>query len=202
MPALANQFEMDRCPHCSVDKPSLNSIYEFETAAHDGDNKRYWIVYVCSRCGGAVTATSIGRDRWADEIYPNAEAVDEAVEEPARNYLEQAIESLHAPAGSIMLCASAVDAMLKTKEYVEGNLYSRIEQAAEDHLITQDMAAWAHQVRLEANAQRHADEGEELPSHEDARKTLDFAMALGEFLFVLPSRVESGLAQATGDESA
>lgn len=202
MPALSSQFEMDRCPHCSVDRPSLNSIYSFKTTTHDGRNERFWVVYVCSRCGGAVTAWAHRPEQWASEIYPDSEAVDEAVEEPARQYLQQAIESLHAPAGTIMLCASAVDAMLKTKGYEEGSLNSRINQAAEDHLITQDMATWAHQVRLDANAQRHADEEGGLPSHDEARRTLAFAMALGEFMFVLPSRVEAGLAQTAGDESA
>lgn len=35
-----------------------------------------------------------------------------------------------------MLAASAVDAMLKLTGYNEGNLYSQIEKAANDHVIT------------------------------------------------------------------
>lgn len=50
-----------------------------------------------------------------------------------------------------MLAASAVDALLKLKGYTAGSLYARIEKAAEDHVITQDMAKWAHEVRLDAN---------------------------------------------------
>ena len=56
-----------------------------------------------------------------------------------------------------MLSASSIDAMLKSKGYKKGNLYKRIEKAAEDHLITSEMAKWAHQVRLGANDERHAD---------------------------------------------
>ena len=96
-----------------------------------------------------------------------------------------------------MLSASAVDAMLKQKSYLEGSLHSRINQAAENHLITQEMAQWAHEVRLDANIERHADQSEELPSADDARKTVEFASALAEFIFVLPSRIQRGIESAS-----
>jgi len=91
-----------------------------------------------------------------------------------------------------MLTASAVDAMLKDKGYKEGSLNSRIDSAAKDHLITAEMAAWAHEIRLEANDQRHADESAALPSATDAQKVIEFATALAQFMYVLPARVERG----------
>ena len=54
--------------------------------------------------------------------------------------MQQAHESLHVPDGPVMLAASAVDALLKAKGYKDGSLYSRINTAAQDHLMTQDMA--------------------------------------------------------------
>ncbi len=101
---------------------------------------------------------------------------------------------MHAPAGAVMLTASSVDAMLKAKGYKDGSLYARIEKAAEDHLITKDMRDWAHEVRLDANDQRHADEEAPLPSNADADRSLTFANALAEFLFVLPAKVAEGRA--------
>jgi hypothetical protein len=92
-----------------------------------------------------------------------------------------------------MLAASSIDAMLKQKGLVDGSLYGRIEKAASDHLITQDMAQWAHAVRLDANDQRHADADEWISSATDAKRCIDFATALAEFLFVLPSKVHRGL---------
>lgn len=100
--------------------------------------------------------------------------------------------SLHAPSGAVMLTASAVDAMLKAKNYREGSLYSRIDKAKADSLITAEMAAWAHEVRLDANDNRHADEDAPLPDLDDAKKAIDFANALAQFIFVLPARVERG----------
>lgn len=92
-----------------------------------------------------------------------------------------------------MLASSSIDAMLKNKGYTEGSLYSRINKAAKEHLITEEMSKWAHQVRLDANEQRHADEDFVLPSEGDAKKTIDFTLALAEFLFVLPSKVANGI---------
>ena len=92
-----------------------------------------------------------------------------------------------------MLAASAVDAMLKHRGLTEGSLYVRIEKAVEEHLITAEMSKWAHAVRLDANDQRHADQAASLPTEADAQRSIDFAAALGEILFVLPARVERGL---------
>ena len=92
-----------------------------------------------------------------------------------------------------MLAASAVDSMLKLRGITDGGLYSRIEKAAEQHLITLEMSKWAHEIRLDANDQRHADESAPLPTDADAKKCIDFAVALGDILFVLPARVRRGL---------
>jgi hypothetical protein len=97
-----------------------------------------------------------------------------------------------------MLAASAVDAMLKARNYQDGTLYSWIKQAADDHLITSDMALWAHEVRLEANNPRHADDEEPHATSKAAEQAVEFAAALANILFVLPSRVTRGLKEAGG----
>jgi hypothetical protein len=130
------------------------------------------------------------------EIYPTPDNLSEDLPERARHYLNQARETLHSASASVVVSASAVDAMLKELKYTKGSLYSRIEKAAADHLITEGMAKWAHQVRLDANDERHADENAELPDVEDARRSLEFAVALGEFLFVLPARITRGLTES------
>jgi hypothetical protein len=135
------------------------------------------------------------------EIFPIVDSIDNTIPAVARSYLTQATQSLHAPAGAVMLAASAVDAMLKEKNYKDGSLYGRIEKAAADHLITQEMAKWAHQVRLDANDQRHADEKASLPTEADAKKCVEFAKSLAAFMFVLPSRVKRGLAESTQQTS-
>ncbi len=195
MPILGQQFDLERCPHCNVDRPNLALAIEAGTMDYMGQNPRHWRIYRCTRCGMVVTAWAPNANTYAVGWFPKASDVDETLPERARTYLSQALNSLHSPAGAVMLAASAVDAMLKAKGYKEGSLYSRIDKATKDHLITAEMAQWAHEVRLEANEERHADEAEPLPTPEEATRSLDFAMALGQFLFVLPARVQKGLGE-------
>lgn len=198
MPNLEAQLQLERCPHCGVDRPTLGTTAQFETRTYSGGNRRFWRVYICSRCGGPIIAGSKDPGGAISGIYPAPTQVDESIPEPARSYLTQAINSMCAPAGSVMLSASSVDAMLKAKDYRDGSLYSRIDKAKDDHLITEEMALWAHEVRLDSNEPRHADDSKPLPTEEDARKSIDFVLALGQFLFVLPTRVKRGLENSTG----
>jgi hypothetical protein len=198
MATLSQNLVIPRCPHCSVANPNLFKQWTVDTNDHAGTNPRKWYVYTCGRCGGLVTAWAKDHNKEVMEYFPSAKAIKDDIPERPRAYLQQALESLHAPAGAVMLAASAVDAMLKLKNYTEGSLYSRIEKAAADHVITEDMSKWAHEVRLDANDQRHADAGAALPTTEDASRAIDFATALAEILFVLPSRVQKGIKQAHG----
>lgn len=197
-PALIEHLDLARCPYCRVDQPNLNAVHAVQTNNFSGDNRRFWKTYKCLRCGGLVIASSNEERGEVAELYPAPIILDEAIPQRARTFLEQAVNSLHAPAGSIMLSASAVDAMLKAKGYSAGSLYSRIDQAKRDNLITEEMGRWAHAVRLDANEQRHADEATELPTSFDAQRSIDFVLALGQLLFVLPQRVEKGMKDAEG----
>lgn len=203
MPNIASKLELERCPHCNIARPHLALHGGFiDTRSHNGANPRRWGVYVCASCGGVVTAAGrLGTNNTVDpmsECYPSATTIDEAIPGPARRYLAQANESLHAPDGAVMLAASAVDAMLKARGYTEGSLYPRINRAAAENVITEDMAIWAHQVRLEANKPRHADEVEPHADQEAAKRAVEFATALGQLLFVLPSKVTRGVKAAGG----
>jgi hypothetical protein len=190
---LGEELQLRRCPHCSVDTPSFAKQAQFQTTSLDKDFTRSWGVYSCKRCGGVVSAWSYSWGQNIAEMFPGPKQVDLELPDRARAFLGQAQESMHAPAGAIMLAASAVDAMLKAKGYKDGSLNARIEKAAADHLITAEMSKWAHQVRLDANDQRHADEAASLPTEAEARQTVEFAAALGTFLFTLPSRVSRGI---------
>ena len=196
MPKLDQNLIIERCPHCNVDKPNLTLVSHFETNSYNKMNKRQWKAYSCQRCGGVTTAWAYPSNMEIRQMFPDSLKVDDSIPDRAKAYLNQAIDSKHAPAGSIMLSASSVDSMLKEKGYKNGNLYSRINKAVGDHLITKEMAEWAHEVRLDANDQRHADEEVELPNESDAQRTIDFTMALAQFLFVMPSRVQTGIKQA------
>ena len=194
MPTLGALLNLGRCPHCNVDTPRLDNIFQCDTNNYTNSDHRFWRIY---RCGGVVTAAARNWDQSTIEIYPTPLDVESSIPERARAYLEQAISSLSSPSGAVMLAASGVDAMLKAKGYKDGSLYARIDKAASNHIITEEMAKWAHEVRLDANDQRHADEESPLPSVDDARRAVDFAIALGQFLFVLPARIQRGIQEAS-----
>lgn len=188
-----NQLNLDRCPHCGVDRPTLSIQNQFATQDYSNQRQRHWAVYWCSRCGGAVLASAKKMNEIVEEIYPSPSEIDMAIPERPREYLRQALNSRNAPADAIMLAASSIDSMLKIKGYKEGTLNKRIDEAAKNHLITQDMAKWAHEVRLDANDQRHADENAPLPTFEDSKRVIEFTEALAQFLFVLSAKVQRGL---------
>lgn len=193
---LQTQLDLKRCPHCNVDTPTLTLHTNVETIDFTSSYKRIWGFYGCNRCGGIVTAAASGWGQDVMALFPSGTDIDAAIPNRARMYLEQALNSLSSPAGAVMLAASAVDAMLKAKNLKDGSLYARIDKAATDHLITAEMAAWAHDVRLDANDQRHADVDVSLPDTSDAKRAVDFALALAQFIFVLPARVQRGIADA------
>jgi hypothetical protein len=54
------------------------------------------------------------------------------------------------------------------------------------------MGEWAHEVRLGSNRPRHADNETPHVTSEEAKQSVEFADALGYFLFVLSKQVERG----------
>lgn len=198
-----NEISIERCPYCSVANPRMVLITHKTTGAHSKPASMVWACYKCGTCGGVTLASGSLTDsrmplsnNIISSLIPEAASVDDSVPARAADPLREALQTLSAPRASIMVANSAIDAMLKEKGYLEGSLFRRIEQAVEQHLLTPEMAAWAHDVRLDSNDQRHADFDAEPPTTEDAKRVVEFARALAEFLFVLPSRVQRGHAAA------
>ncbi|CAN7160569.1 DUF4145 domain-containing protein [Paraburkholderia hospita] len=157
-------------------------------------NKRIWGLFVCSICGGCVMAA--WNESGVCEIWPDSTGFSEDIPEEPRDFLVQAAETLNSPRASVVTSAGAVDAMLKARALESGTLYKRIDEAVEKGLLTPDMAEWAHDVRLDANDQRHADLKAIPPTIEDAKRCLEFAKALADIMFVLPARVTRGKTRA------
>ena len=152
-----------------------------------------WAAFRCTTCGHIVTAkgeegANEGNPLIA-EIFPDIWQLDEVVPERVRNYLNQAHRTLSAPDASVVMSASSIDAMLQDNGLVDGSLYNRIDQAVTNGILTQKMADWAHRVRLDANNPRHADASIPHMSADDAKRAFDFANALTEYLYMLPSRM-------------
>jgi hypothetical protein len=195
---LGASLSLSRCPYCGIARPLLTArgTAPLLTTREDESERRYWRAYVCTTCGGVVIAAAEYDNGPVTEHYPFRGDLSASIPERPREFLHQARESLAQPVGAVMLCGSAVDAMLKDKGFKDGTLFHRIDRAASDHLITPDIAKWAHQVRLDANDQRHADEAAPFPTVQDAQRSLGFALALAEVLYVIPARVTRGIEES------
>jgi len=185
-----------RCPHCSIASPNLLRVWSDGWGSH-GDG---WATYRCNTCDSIVSILLSWkqgqREMSAIQLWPDAKEAHEDIPEPARTYLQQAYETLHAPDAAAVMAGSAVDAMLKFKGLEKGSLYARIDQALKENILTQGMADWAHSVRLGSNRPRHADNEAPHVSTDEAEQSVEFAEALGSFLFVLTAKINRGIEAA------
>jgi hypothetical protein len=198
---------LPRCPHCGINRPQIVKVFIPERAQPrlDGGELTHWGVYGCTGCGGLVVVKGLPGfsppySRIC-EVFPGLLSAHEDLPQVARRYLNQAYETLGSPDASAVMSGSAVDAMLKELGYTDGSVYSRIDQAVTDHKITESMGQWAHSVRLGSNRPRHADLESPHVTPEEARQSVDFAEALGNFLFVLSARIQRGIEASQNTDS-
>ena len=82
---------------------------------------------------------------------------------------------------------TALEAGLKEKfPEVEGILYERIQQAANQHGLAPDLVNWAHRIRLDGNVAVHDGEF----SKTDAENLHAFTELVFMYLFTLPGMLE------------
>lgn len=198
---------VNNCPHCGISSPFLPIEWSGVTTGSNRSGPRLWGAFSCNSCGGIVTAVSniIGSDDYLlnlpTEIFPAPRAASADIPATARRYLQQALDTIHSPDAAAVMAGSAVDAMLKSSGLNDGSLYSRIDLARDQGILTQGMADWAHEIRLGSNRPRHADVGDPHVTPEQARQSVDFAEALGNFLFVLTARIQRGIEAAKADDT-
>lgn len=188
-------YGIKRCSQCGVATPLLSLIGKPTRHVQRGYDTYWYFTTECSRCRHHILFYGLNSGDENSDIdvvshFPPLKTADESLPPKALKFLQQAFESKHAPDGALMLSASAIDAMLKEKGYNNDTLYKRIKAATESGLLTKDMSDWAHEIRLSANEPRHADDDFDGATPKDAEQILEFAVALGEYLFILPERVK------------
>jgi hypothetical protein len=213
---LSNPYGgLRRCPQCGIASPTLSLEHVLYSLKREkihrevgqGQHIPGWGVFRCTTCDEVVCIKGAypyftdatarlagvnGHGAQGYQVLPEIGADLSDIPTRAATYLRQASESLSAPDGAVMLAGSAVDAMLKAKGLAGGSVFDRINAAVAGHLLTPEMGEWAHAVRISSNNPRHADEDDPHATAEDAKKVIEFAEALAQFLFVLPARVARG----------
>lgn len=203
------QLSLPRCPHCNTANPTIHRLGHHPMVPQKSSLIPFpgpgwviqWHVYGCASCAGLVAAATVIDQRNSNSFIegevlwtvPELTALSPDIPQRAAKYLAQARETLSSPSASVVMSASAVDAMLKERGHKDGKLYARIGAAQAAGLLTEHMAEWAHNIRLDANDERHADDDADTTAV-DAKRCLDFAETIAELLFVLPARVTRGRA--------
>jgi hypothetical protein len=123
----AQLIGMKMCPHCAVSSPLMRRVFSSEElisaqsttkiSRADGAQLVNWAAYSCSTCGGILTAMgaefSQGMHNRVRKMFPEPKQAHEDLPEMAKNFLQQAFNTLHAPDAASVMAGSAVDAMLK-----------------------------------------------------------------------------------------
>src|SRR5271156_3443041 len=109
-----------RCPHCGVGRPQVVAALGHESGIR---GNRRWAVFATTCCGGLLLAIGPEGDSAANApievLYPATRSAAAEIPDPARRYLQQALETLHAPDAAAVMAGSAVDAMLKHFNLIE-----------------------------------------------------------------------------------
>ena len=192
---------MKSCPHCQTRRPGLRKTYTPKGGlfSHVVGDTIHWAIHVCSTCSLTVSIVHRkarylgGGDRYDHEYgaFPVRWSPDEMIPDKPRRFLSQAYDALSTPDASVVMSASAIASMLKYKGLTENSLFARIDEAVKKGLLTACMSEWAHLVRLNSNSPRHADESAPHMTENDARLSFEFAKAIAEVLFGLPSKMPS-----------
>ena len=194
--AQVNTLSLGRCPHCHVASPALVMMTQTDICigAVNREPRRFGL-WQCTSCGNCVadrindrvgySGKSVRTGVWPTETI----GASEAIPEPARRYLQQAIDSISTPDGAVMLAASAILSMHKAKKYNKSKLFEAIKLAVADNALTPELEAWAHKLRLDSNDPRHADDDHPHKTTEEAKELVEFARMLGEIWFVLPAKI-------------
>jgi hypothetical protein len=186
------------CPYCGTGRPQVAAVGDNSVNCVRGS--RRWGVFTVTCCGGLLLAIGpkgvAANNAPIETLYPSTRIAASEIPDPARRYLQQAMETLHAPDAAAVMAGSAVDAMLKHFKLTEGSVYKRIDEAMSQHILTAAMGEWAHEVRLGSNRPRHSDQENPHVSRQEAQQSVEFAEALVHFLFVLSSRVKKGIEDA------
>ncbi len=122
MAILSNKLMLPSCPHCGISTPNLTKVFEMLSNNYNQSNQLKWRIYKCDACGELITASAHEYEKEIIKSFPESKTVNDSISQVPKEYLSQALSSLHAPSGAVMLASSAIEAMLKDKGYKDKNL--------------------------------------------------------------------------------
>lgn len=198
------------CPHeaCSARQASFEFVHEFKPLGLTNELHVFLMCGVCRRAAvvvyelveGQADFTAITFNNHFDmhkeqfkeiDFYPRPPDSEIPDHMPANvhQYFSEAVTNVTTgPNAAGAMFRKSLDVGLK---YVDpdgsGNLIGRIEGAAERGLLTENLAEWAHHIRMEGNDAAH----DEDPFTSDEAKDLHrFTELVMMYLFTLPGMLK------------
>lgn len=203
------------CPHCNTRNTAFITFGEC-VKTH---TNIFTTALFCAGCFGGICAEI---ERMAGESPCNYHGdIDDNQHMVVRRWYplpEQAKAPKHLQANVEKFFLQAVDS-LKNKNYdasammsrkslevavktlapgLSGNLYNRIEQLAQQNLITPDLKDWAHIIRDDGNVAAHE---EEPVSPEFAQELLSFTEMFLMYTFTMPALVKERRHHIDGEQT-
>ncbi len=183
---------LPECPHCHSREITFYLLAQ--TGFHP-----YVSAWICANCkrgiyleGHVINHNGNFPFKAFNTCYPapDIERAPEFTPEQAAHDFEEAASCLRTgnyKAASIMARAS-LEAAVKSLEAKGNNLKEKINDLAARHIITPDLADWAHEIRTIGNNAAHDGTPH---TKQDAEDIIDFAEMLYIYLFTLPGRIKT-----------
>lgn len=191
------------CPYCAAERPTFAARGQFQV----GDTKQFRVLMECPFChNGIVANVTMGKghddplnyrgpltnDSFSGlETFPKVKPIDAPLSLPddvRRLYLRaaDALRREDTDSAAMMIRKTLEVTLSQRFASTGGSLMQRIDRMATDHYLTADMAAWAHEIRLDGNQAAH-ESGE--PDLENTRQLLTFLHIFLLYVFTLPAMV-------------
>lgn len=200
-----------KCPHCRA-----RSNYEWIGDEYSLAKSRRRTEIQFQRCidsdcqGITAVITSRPSDEPIEREYFPAlqDQLDEGLNEDVAVAFGEALKALDEGIwnGCVIMCSRALDEATKHLQAKGDSLFDRIEDLAETHRITPELAQWAHTGRLAANLARHGarrpDDEKKWNDETDAREIVEFSRWFFRYVYVLPSQLAERRKRLQAEEAA
>jgi len=194
------------CPHCKTKRASMRSSFVIQDAngvlrtplscTHCYElvvalvYSRYDFKEMLSRTDGMLNLQDSGSWlQFQGVLYPNTgiSATPKSVPEKIATTFEEAIDNLSRQKfeTAVLLCGKALDLATRGMDPT-WKLEKRLKTLAADGKITQDMADWAQEIRLDRNTAIHEDHDFDATS---AGNIISFTEAFLTYIYTLPAMV-------------
>lgn len=199
---------LNPCPYCDT-KATYSAFYDpREHMSKLKEGRLYHVLAYCDneKCGRVILLIFKGVTMTTDRGYEyiDTELVDQYPKrtpkshksiprQVADDYIE-AIKCFDIDAwkATVAMCRRALQGSVIEKGAKKERLVDQIDELYDQQIITKDIKDWAHEIRLTGNIGAHPDkDGLENVTKEDAKELIDFMEEYLNYVYIMPSKVES-----------